>query len=115
VGRSEAEEGVAACGVGADRGGVVRRVFAGLGEERGSLAAVSQRLGEAGGHSPTGKARWSRSMIGILRANSAYAGEARFGKNASIPWQPPLRPGRSPPRRRPLTPKPMPRLRRPKH
>jgi site-specific DNA recombinase len=94
VGRREAEDGVARFEVVEDKAAVVRRVFAWIGEERVSLATASQRLFEAGVPSPTGNARWSRSMLGFLLANSAYAGQARFGKNASIPWQPPLRPAR---------------------
>ncbi len=109
VGRREAEDGVARFEVVEDKAAVVRRIFAWIGEERVSLAGdgfavlvsdgspsamVSQRLFEAGVPSPTGNARWSRSMIGVLLSNSAYAGQARFGKNASIPWQPPLRPAR---------------------
>src|SRR4051812_48342740 len=42
-------------------------------------------------------------MIWVLLSNPAYAGQARFGKNASVPWRPPLRPprGRAPVPQRP--------------
>ncbi len=42
-------------------------------------------------------------MVGVLLSNTAYIGQARFGKNASVPWRPPLRPprGRAPIPRRP--------------
>ena len=110
VGRREAEDGVARFEVVEDKAAVVRRVFAWIGEERVSLATVSQRLFEAGVPSPTGRARWSRSMVGVLLSNPAYAGQARFGKNASIPWQPPLRParGRAPIPTRPVRQVPAP-------
>jgi site-specific DNA recombinase len=73
---------------------VVRRIFRWVGHERVSLSAVCRRLFEAGVPSPAGNARWSRSMIWTLLSNPAYAGQAIFGKNASLPWQPPLRPAR---------------------
>ena len=33
-------------------------------------------------------------MLWTLLSNPAYAGQAIFGKNTSIPWRPPLRPTR---------------------
>ena len=73
---------------------VVRHIFQWVGHERVSLSAVSRRLFEAGVPSPTGNAHWSRSMLWTLLSNPAYAGQAVFGKNTSIPWRPPLRPAR---------------------
>src|SRR4051794_21774012 len=73
---------------------VVRQIFQWVGHERVSLSAVSRRLFEAGVPSPTGNAHWSRSMLWTLLSNPAYAGQAVFGKNTSIPWRPPLRPAR---------------------
>ena len=35
-----------------------------------------------------------RSMISVLLTNPAYAGQARFGRFATAPWRPPLRPPR---------------------
>ncbi len=94
VGR-EAGGGAARFEVIEDKAEVVRRIFRWVGQERVGLAMVSRRLFEAGVPSPTGKAGWSRSMIWVLLStNSAYAGRALFGKNASVPWQPPLRPAR---------------------
>jgi site-specific DNA recombinase len=93
VGR-DAGNGVARFEVVEDKAEVVRRIFRWVGVERVTLAAVCRRLAEAGVPSPTGNARWSRSMIGTLLSNSAYAGRAVFGKNASVPWRPPLRPAR---------------------
>jgi site-specific DNA recombinase len=103
IGR-EAGGGTARFEVVEDKAEVVRRIFRWVGQERVSLAMVSRRLFEAGVPSPTGKARWSRSMIWVLLSNPAYAGQALFGKNASIPWQPPLRParGRNPIPKRPF-------------
>jgi site-specific DNA recombinase len=102
VGR-EAGGGTARFEVVEDKAAVVRRIFRWVGLERVSLATVSRRLFEAGVPSPTGKPRWSRSMIGVLLSNTAYIGQARFGKNAPVPWRPPLRPprGRAPIPRRP--------------
>src|SRR3954452_1957472 len=93
VGR-DAGNGVARFEVVEDKAEVVRRIFRWVGVERVTLAAVCRRLAEAGVPSPTGNARWSRSMIGTLLSNSAYAGLAVLGKNASVPWRPPLRPAR---------------------
>jgi site-specific DNA recombinase len=102
VGR-EAGGGTARFEVAEDKAEVVRRIFHWVGDERVSLSTVSRRLFEVGVPSPTGKARWSRSMLGTLLSNPAYAGQARFGKNASVPWRPPLRPprGRAPVPQRP--------------
>ena len=94
VGRGEAGDGLARFEVIGDKAAVVRRVFAWVGEERVSLSAVCQRLFEAGVPSPTGKARWDRSTVWVLLSNPAYAGQALFGKVASSPWRPPLRPAR---------------------
>jgi site-specific DNA recombinase len=100
VGR-EAGGGTARFEVVEDEAAVVRRIFYWVGQERVSLAVVCRRLVEAGLPSPSGNARWTRSMVSVLLANTAYAGQARFGKQASAPWQPPLRP----PRGRALIPK----------
>jgi site-specific DNA recombinase len=93
VGR-EAGGGTARFDVAEDKAAVVRRIFRWVGQERVSLATVSRRLFEAGVPGPTGNARWSRGMIGVLLSNTAHVGQARFGKNASVPWRPPLRPPR---------------------
>jgi site-specific DNA recombinase len=77
-----------------DKAEVVRRIFHWVGREHVTLSGVCRRLFDTGVPSPSGNARWSRSMVGVLLSNSAYAGHAVFGKNASIPWTPPLRPAR---------------------
>jgi site-specific DNA recombinase len=93
IGR-DAGGGVARFEVVEDKADVVRRIFTWVGRDRVTLAAVCRRLFEAGIASPTGNARWSRSMIGCLLTNPAYAGQAIFGKNTTVPWWPPLRPAR---------------------
>jgi site-specific DNA recombinase len=94
VGRREAGDDMARFEVVEGEAAVVRRIFGWVGEERASLAVVCQRLFEAGVPSPTGDARWKRSTISALLANPAYAGRARFGRFATAPWRPPLRPPR---------------------
>ncbi|MFC7551285.1 recombinase family protein [Pseudoroseomonas wenyumeiae] len=86
-----------------DEAAVVRRIFGWVGQERISLAAVCQRLLEAGVPSPSGKAHWGRSMVWTLLSNPTYVGQAQFGKTASVLWRPPLRParGRAPVPKRP--------------
>src|SRR3954469_17213772 len=110
VSRREAADGKARFEVVESEAAVVRRMFEWVAQERVSLALVCQRLFETGVPSPTGKARWSESMASALLTNPTYAGQARFGRVATAPWQPPLRPprGRAPipkhPRRRFLAP-----------
>ncbi len=94
IGRREAGDDVARFEVVEDEAAVVRRIFGWIGEERVSLAVVCQRLSEAGVPSPTGNARWKPSMISAMLANPAYTGRARFGRFATAPWRPPLRPPR---------------------
>src|SRR4051812_31951329 len=94
LGRREAEDGVARFEVVEDKATIVRQIFHWVGEERVSLSMVCQRLFEAGVPSPTGNARWNRSMIWTLLSNPTYAGQALFGKVVSLPWRPTLRPAR---------------------
>src|SRR5919112_392156 len=94
VSRREATDGKARFEVVEGEAAVVRRIFEWVAQERASLALVCRRLFESGVPSPTGKARWSESMASALLTNSTYAGQARFGRVATEPWQPPLRPPR---------------------
>ena len=73
---------------------VVRQIFAWIGHERLTLAAVCRRLHAAGIPSPSGKAHWSRAMIHTMLLNPAYAGRAVYGRRCCIPWRPPLHPPR---------------------
>jgi DNA invertase Pin-like site-specific DNA recombinase len=73
---------------------VVRQIFAWVGHERLTLAAVCRRLHAAGIPSPSGKAHWSRAMIHTMLLNPAYAGRAIYGRRRCVPWQPPLHPPR---------------------
>jgi site-specific DNA recombinase len=89
-----ASDGVARFEVADDRAAVVRQIFHWVGREQVTLSGVCRRLLEMGVPSPAGKKRWSRSVIADVLKNSAYAGEAVFGKHANVPWRPPLRPAR---------------------
>jgi site-specific DNA recombinase len=73
---------------------VVRQIFAWIGHERLTLAAVCRRLHAAGIPSPSGKAHWSRAMIHTMLLNPAYAGRAVYGRRCCIPWRSPLHPPR---------------------
>jgi site-specific DNA recombinase len=73
---------------------VVRRIFEWVGIERLSIGAVCRRLHTNQIASPTGKAVWDRSSVWGLLSNPAYKGEVAFGKTASGPRRPRLRPGR---------------------
>lgn len=68
-----AGDGVARFEVVENEAAVVRRIFQWIAEERANLAVVCQRLFEAGVSSPTGNARWQRSIISVLLTNPAYA------------------------------------------
>jgi len=66
-----AGDGVARFEVVENEAAAVRRIFQWIAQERASLAVVCQRLFEAGVPSPTGNARWQRSMIPVLPTNPA--------------------------------------------
>ena len=89
-----AGDGVARFEVAEDRAAVVQRIFHWVGHEHVTLSGVCRRLRDMSVPSPAGKKRWSRSVIADVLKNSAYAGEAVFGKHTNVPWQPPLRPAR---------------------
>jgi site-specific DNA recombinase len=90
----EAGAGEARYDIDEDAAGVVRRIFAWVGQERLTLAGVCRRLLEAGIPSPTGRAHWSRAMVHTLLLNPAYAGRAVYGRRRCVPWRAPLRPPR---------------------
>jgi site-specific DNA recombinase len=91
VGR-EAGDGVPRFDVAETQAEVVRAIFQWVGREHMTLSAVCRRLLEAGVPSPTGLARWGRSTVWNLLSNPTYIGQAAFGKQRILPWQPPLRP-----------------------
>ena len=93
VGR-EAGGGEARYDIDEDAAGVVRRIFAWVGQERLTLAGVCRRLLEAGVASPTGRTHWSRAMVHTLLLNPAYTGRAVYGRRRCVPWRAPLRPPR---------------------
>src|SRR5215208_1782592 len=98
----EAGAGEARYEVDEDAAGVVRRIFAWVGQERLTLAGACRRLLEAGVASPTGRTHWSRAMVHTLLLNPAYTGRAVYGRRRCVPWRAPLRPPRGhdgPPRR----------------
>ena len=77
-----------------DAAGVVRRIFAWVGHERLTLAAVCRRLRADAVPSPSGNAHWSRAMVHTMLLNPAYAGQAIYGRRRCVPWQAPLHPPR---------------------
>jgi site-specific DNA recombinase len=98
----EAGGGAARYDIDEDAARVVRRIFAWVGHERLTLAAVCRRLHAANVPSPSGKAHWSRAMVHAMLLNPAYAGQAIFGRRRCVPWQAPLHPPRGhdgPPRK----------------
>lgn len=59
---------------------VVRQMFDWIGRERLSISEVSRRLMAASIPTPRGKTRWDRKSIWGMLTNSAYQGQAVFGK-----------------------------------
>lgn len=90
----EAGGGTARFDVDEDAASVVRHVFAWVGHERLTLAAVCRRLHAARVPSPSGNAHWNRAMIHTMLLNPAYAGQAVYGRRRCIPLQAPLHPPR---------------------
>ena len=58
----------------------VRRIYDWAGRERLSLGDVCRRLAEDGVPSPTGKPRWDRGTVRGVLKNTAYCGQAIYGK-----------------------------------
>jgi site-specific DNA recombinase len=76
---------------------VVRQVFAWVGQERLSLREVCRRLQRQGVVTRTGKPRWDTSALAHLLRNTAYIGEAHYGKTRVVPRRAQLRPRRHQP------------------
>lgn len=73
---------------------VVQQIFEWVGKERVSLREVCRRLGTAGIKTRTGKTWWQpKSILQILK-NSAYIGQAAFGKSKYGPRRQRLRPAK---------------------
>jgi site-specific DNA recombinase len=73
---------------------IVRQIFAWVGLERCSLSEVCRRLKQRKILSPRGRTHWDRSTVLGLLKNTAYIGQAQFGKRRVGPLRPRLRPGR---------------------
>jgi site-specific DNA recombinase len=76
---------------------VVRQVFTWVGQDRLSLREVCRRLERQGVPTRTGKPRWDASALAALLRNTAYIGEAQYGKTRVVPRRPQLRPRRHQP------------------
>jgi len=70
---------------------VVRTVFSWVALERCSISEVCRRLKKRGISSPKGKDSWDRSTVWGILNNSAYQGQARFGKRRCGALRPQLR------------------------
>jgi site-specific DNA recombinase len=75
---------------------VVRQIFEWVGRDRLTLREVVRRLDREGIVSARGK-RWCATTVGHLLRNSAYKGQAIFGKTRSGERRPRLRPARGRP------------------
>ena len=83
---------------------VVRQIFAWVSLERCSIGEVCRRLQTQQIPSPKGKPYWDRTTVWGILKNSAYKGQAQFGKTQVGPRRPRLRPlrGKKPQPRRPV-------------
>ena len=88
--------GAAAYEVVEDEARVVRQVFDWVGREGCSLREVGRRLEKMGIRTPTGLSHWNPATLGGMIRNSAYRGQAGFGKSRLVERRR-LRPGRGHP------------------
>jgi site-specific DNA recombinase len=70
---------------------VVRQIFAWVGLERSSISEACRRLQQHNILSPRGQTHWDRSTVWALLKNTAYIGQAQFGKRRVGPLRPRLR------------------------
>jgi site-specific DNA recombinase len=70
---------------------VVRQIFAWVALDRCSIGQVCRQLQEREILSPRGKNYWDRTTVWGILKNSAYVGQARFGKTRVGPQRPRLR------------------------
>jgi len=75
---------------------VVRQVFDWVGREGCSLREVARRLEKMGIRTGSGLSRWNPATLGGMVKNSAYRGQAGFGKSRLVERRR-LRPGRGHP------------------
>jgi site-specific DNA recombinase len=76
---------------------VVRQAFLWVGQDRLSLREVGRRLERHGVPTRTGKRHWDAATLLVLLKNTAYIGEAHYGKTRVVPRRPQLRPRRHQP------------------
>jgi site-specific DNA recombinase len=89
--------GEAAWEVVAEEARVVRQIFVWVGREGCSLREVARRLGQQGVRTRHGHSRWDPGTIAGMLRNSAYKGQAVFGKRRRGERRPRLRPWRGQP------------------
>jgi site-specific DNA recombinase len=70
---------------------VVRQIFSWVALDRSSIGQVCRQLQEREILSPKGKNYWDRTTVWGILKNSAYMGQARFGKTRVGPKRPRLR------------------------
>ncbi len=88
--------GAAAYEVVEDEARVVQQVFDWVGREGCSLREVTRRLGKMGIRTARGLSRWNPATLGGMIKNSAYRGQAAYGKSRLVERRR-LRPGRGHP------------------
>ena len=88
--------GAAAYEVVEEEARVVRQVFAWVGREGCSLREVARRLEKMGIRTQRGLSRWNPATLGGMVKNSAYRGQAGYGKKRQVERRR-LRPGRGHP------------------
>jgi site-specific DNA recombinase len=71
---------------------VVQQIFEWVGKERATLRDVCRRLGASGVKTRTGKTWWQPTSVSQILRNSAYIGQAAFGKTKYGPKHLRLRP-----------------------
>jgi len=71
-----------------EEGEVVKLIFALVGEQSYSLAAVCRELQERGIMTKRGKSTWDSATLHGILLNPAYRGEARYGKKRLMPRKP---------------------------
>lgn len=76
---------------------VVRQLFHWVAQERLPLSDICDRLERQGIPTRTGKRRWAPSALAALLQNTAYIGEAHYGKTQVVARRPQLRPRRHQP------------------